>query len=375
MCAFSLNIKSGITYGSVNRIGSLVEKYADNALIISENILSNFGLPGLIKDSLKKKEIKSILFDEVAPNPGSRVAEKVIDFAKISHIKAVIGIGGVGLLSIAKIVSKLVPNTIGLDDYLSYTHFKKKLPESLPYIEIPASFRNPFAFTGFSLIIDSASRSPRLINFESPPDEILFDPDITATLSDKYSSSILFDILLHAVEGYFSSKATFLSDTYFLQAIKLVISSIIMKLTTPANESIRRYASQAGFLTSLGLYAMEPEMGGRITFSINGLFKLSKSWISTVISPHILGFNANCFPDKIKILDELISNNPYFTNDRDSDIVEKIRNFIVSLQLPMRLSDFGIKIEDISRIIEGVNSLDTKKIPPDILSEILNNAL
>lgn len=376
MNTFSLSIPTGINFGTINKIGSITEKYTGNALIITESILSDFGLPELIKDNLKRKKIESILFDEINPDSNSSTIEKIINLAQMSHARIIIGIGGVKLLSIAKTVSKLVPNKISLDNYLSSgDHFKRKLKKTLHYIEIPAAFRNPFSFTGIAYLIDARDRNPKLIDFGSLPDEILFDPDITGTIPDKYTSSILFDIFLNAVEGYFSDTATFLSDTYFLKAIKLIISSIITKITTPANENIRTLSSQAGFLTSMGLYLRKPGIGTRITYSINGIHKLSKSFISVIILPYILKYYSNHYPEKIKTLSETIANNLYFINDKNSSVVEKVRNFIASLQLPMRLSDYGIAIKNLERIVEGANSLDNKKFPVELLSNILKEAL
>lgn len=360
MQVFDFNIPSHLKFGLdvVNRLGNIASIYGNKVLIVTEGILHENNLIERVTNILKDKGCEIILFDEVIPNAMSDVAEYGAEIAGSSYCDVVIGLGGVRALSIAKGIAMLARNKGDIYEYIEGT----KLPvnDSIPYIEIPSTPRNPFMFKDEFWITDFRNRTSHILPVkENTTKYILYDPIVTTTLPRRFTAATIIDSLANAIEGYISTKSNFLSDIMFLKAIELFSTFIFDAVKIPDDLNARAKLSLGGLLTSLGLSMSTTGITSAISFVLNSRYKIHKSLTSSVLLPYVLDFNITATPEKLVRIAQAMGEDISTLSVVEAAIkaVERVRKIIIELELPVKLEEFELHKDDMINIADEARKL------------------
>ena len=360
MADISFHMPANVVFGldAVNRVGNLLSNYGKRALLVTEAILYEQGIIDRIQDLLSRKEIETIVYDEIVPNATSTCVDDGVKLAKSAHIDMIIGLGGVRALSTAKCVAMTAPQESSFDDFLAETEPKEN---PLVYIEIPTTCRNPFMMVDRYIIVDARDRRAH-IGATQPgiTKEIIVDPKLSLTLPAKYTATTMLDSLLSAMEGSLSTRANFFSGSLFDAAITIIGNSVKEAVENPEGPRHRLEAAKAGFLTAMGLATSECGVGTALAYAINARFMVPKSWVATILMPYVLEFNAKGNPEKLVHFGKLMGTDLEERNivDAANATIESIRSLIGTLGLPSRLRDFDLELDGMIDIVEVAHSFD-----------------
>ena len=306
-----------------------------------------------------------IIFDDVVPNAMSDTVEYGAELTRSAYANVIIGMGGIRALSISKAIAMLANNQGDMRDY-----FEGKLPknDSLPYIEIPSTPRNPFMFRDELWLVNAKNRSCAILPVkENSTKSIIFDPMITTSLPRRFTATTSIYTLSNAVEGFLSNKSNFFSDTLFLQAIKLIKENIFNAATIPDDIASRANLGLAGLLTSLGLNMSSAGIASAVSFVLSARYRIHKSLAISVLLPHVMNFFITAIPQKFvqltKIFSQELTN--LSTVDAALKAIDEIRKIIIKLQLPTRLSEFELNKDDLINIAD-----EAKKFECSIIFQI-----
>lgn len=377
----SFSIPTEIKFGLevVNRIAATVSQYGERVLLVTEAILYEGKVIDRIQSLMEKKNLQYIVYDEVVPNATSAVVDEGVKLARGVHAGIVVGLGGVRTLSVAKCIAMVTPSEAEMDDYLSGVQPKG---DPLPFISVPTTCRDPFLLVNEYLMTDSRDRTAKIGRTQAGITRtVIMDPKLSATLPAKFTATTVMDTFLGAVEGYLSSRSNFLSDTFFLRALELIGKTIGPLRDQPDDLRVRMNASMAGLLTALGLTVSKTGVGAALSYAINGRFMVPKSWISSIMLPHILEFYSGVTAEKLTVVggllgEELTELAPVEGAGRT---VEAVRRILGSLGLPTRLRDFDLKLDDMVDIAGTARSFDMmnylpRSISTEDLYELLKSA-
>lgn len=372
MADISFSIPSQIRFGLdvVNRIGTIVSEYGERALLVTEAILYEGKVIDRIQGLLDKKGMQYIVFDEVVPNATSSVIDEGVTLARGAHAEVVIGLGGMRTLSMAKCIAMTAPESNDIDDFLSGV---RPVTKPLAYIEIPTTCRNPFMLTDEYLVTDSKDRVARIGQSQKNiTSAVIVDPKLTVTLPVKYTATTIIDTLLSAVEGYISNRSNYLSDTFLAGAIELIGKTVKQAVEQPEDIRARINSSMAGVLTALGLTMSKQGIGAALAYSINGRFMVPKSWISSILLPHVMEYSINSSTEKLARIGILMGEESGSENessvDRAANGIEAVRRLIGSLGLPVRLRDCDLELDDMIDIAGTARSYDMMNYLPRAIS-------
>lgn len=372
MADISFSIPSQIRFGLdvVNRIGTIVSEYGERALLVTEAILYEGKVIDRIQGLLDKKGVQYIVFDEVVPNATSSVIDEGVTLARGAHAEVVIGLGGMRTLSMAKCIAMTAPESNDIDDFLSGV---RPVTKPLAYIEIPTTCRNPFMLTDEYLVTDSKDRVARIGQSQKNiTSAVIVDPKLTVTLPAKYTATTIIDTLLSAVEGYISNRSNYLSDTFLAGAIELIGKTVKQAVEQPEDIRARINSSMAGVLTALGLTMSKMGIGAALAYAINGRFMVPKSWISSILLPHVMEYSINSSTEKLSRIGVLMGEESGSENessvDRAANGIEAVRRLIGSLGLPVRLRDCDLELDDMIDIAGTARSYDMMNYLPRAIS-------
>lgn len=370
MADISFTVQTDIRFGLdvINRIATVVSQYGERVLLVTEAILYEGKVIERIQALFEKKNIQYIIYDEVVPHATSNVVDEGVKLARSAHAEIVVGLGGVKTLSIAKCVAMAATQDGEMDDYLSGVQPKGK---PLAYIAIPTTCRDPFLLLDEYLVIDGRDRSTKIGRAQKGITKAaIIDPKLTVTLPAKYTATTLLDTLLVSVEGYISARSNFLSDTLFSRACELIGRVTGQVATQPEDLRVRMSASMAGLLAALGLTMSKTGVGTAVAYAINGGFMVPKSWVSTILLPHVMELFSTVAAEKLAKVGSLLGEDLTDTNavEGAGRAVEAVRRLIGTLGLPTRLRDFDLNLDDMVDIAGTARSFDMMNYLPRAIS-------
>lgn len=365
-----LHVPTRILFGPdvVNRMGQTVADLGNRALLVSESGNNHKQLADRVEDLLSKKGVDTIHFDQVGPGGSNATLDELISLARVSQARVVIGLGGMKVLSAARCAA-----VAAASDTSIYRILDGRQPSqpAIPYVEVPTSFRNHVMLRDEFVISDTETGHARLVRTAPGLVKAVFlDPNLAATMSAKYAAATMLDTLLACIEGYLSTRSTFLSDTLFLRAIDVLKASIDELARDPREMTSRVHAGEAGLLCALGLTMSSQGAGGALTYAINSLHNVPKSWVATALLPHILDHVAGVKPAKVaRIARALGEDVPGLHDGEDAAQASAVaRRLIAKLGLPGRLRDFDISLDNMSEIAEVAAGFEMVSFGPVALS-------
>jgi alcohol dehydrogenase class IV len=351
---FVFDLPASVIFGNdaVNRVAQAAAQFGSRALLVSEPVQREQGVVRRVEDLCARRDVNLMTHADLPLRTTTANVSELVSLARASKTQVVIGLGGMRVLAAARATA-----IAAADGNSLYRLFEGEQPAgaAIPFIEVPTSFRDHFMFRSRFFITEAESRTARPIDVESGVARVvLFDPKLAMSLSTKYAASTMMDILLASVEGYLSTKSAFLSDTLFLRAIDTVKEAVDDLLRSGDSVGPRERATQAGLLTAVGLSISSQGAGGALTYAMNSRFSVPKSWLATVLLPHVLDYHAGVRPEKVaKIARALGEDIPGISNQDDANQASTVtRRLIGKLSLPARLQDFDLRLDDMVEVAE-----------------------
>lgn len=343
---------------SVARIGQLVKEWGNRYMLIIDPVLEEFGLIDKIKQSLADRKVDYFIFSEIPSSPDTTVIEQALKLARESHIHGVITVGGTKATNIGRAVCALCNEVNNLYDYVDGAAL---LAGALPLICVPTTMKDLFLFRDETPIIDARSRQLKILKLQNGITKLaIFDPNISVTLTQNQIASITLQTLCMAVESYISQKSNFLSDTISEKAIELLSSSLDGAPKLASATPPEMFLAQGGCMASLAAGICFPGASTLLSLTINARFKSNRSLIMSILFPYIIEDAAKYKTDKLAKIARIMR----VATDTTSDdaavaaLAENIRTRLAMANLPTRLKDLGVEIEQLAFAAEDAGSLD-----------------
>ncbi len=347
-----VQIPGKVYFGSdlLNLTGSLVSEFGNRVLFIGDYPLHEGRHIEKVLDALQGKGLQCILIDDLGTYGSTRTFSDVVEFAQTSRIEVVLAMGGIRTLFAGRNVA---------------SRYKQiaRTPEGqrVSYMEIPTVFRYPFLLLNAYLEFDPTLR--RLQVLQIPADLFkgaLIDPGTMAGLSSKYAGTLLMDTLLHALEGYVSPEINFLSETVFQGALQRMGDALEEVMRGEKNLRHRVKAAHAGVLISIGYTTLRMGPGIALSYALNNLFGIPKSWAGAVLLPHFSDAYSDTHPELLSQAAQLLGEDTFGVSAAEAaaSVSARIRRAMALLGLPSRLRDFDLKLNKLVEAAEAAAALD-----------------
>ena len=109
--SFSVNQPTSIHFGvgAIKQLGDVINSVnGKRVFLVADPGLKKAGIIRQITSVLKRKKIPCTLYDNVAPEPGLKLADQGLKLARKNRCDCVVGVGGGSALDVAKAVAFLV---------------------------------------------------------------------------------------------------------------------------------------------------------------------------------------------------------------------------------------------------------------------------
>ena len=374
MADFIFRISPNIVLGpyTLSRIGQFVREYGSRFLIVMDPILKEVNLADKLLEPLSERKIDYFVFNEFGENADTKTIERVLALARDGHIHGVIATGGSKVLNVGCAVASLYNENHDLYDYVDGA---VPTTGALPLVCVPTTIREPFIYASVAPIVDSRSRQIRLLKTQSALCKLaVLDPNLTLTLTDNQNTAMALETMCLSLEAYLSQKATFFSDMLVEKSIELMGYAIggspTLEITTP--EDILK--SQAGCMASLAAASSAPGLGTLLSLCINSRFTVSRALIASILLPLIIEDAGKFKIERVEKLAHLSRIVPSDVHGEEAvaRFAEHIRQLLAKANLPSRLKELSISIEQLALAAEDAGQLElVNTLPRSMTSDDL----
>ena len=230
------------------------------------------------------------VFDKVEQNPRHETVDQAGERARQIEPTVIIGLGGGSVLDAAKAIALLAKNPGHIEDYEGK---RKYLNPPLPVLAVPTTCGTGSEVTWVSVITHSQRNFKMSIKGpEMFPAVALVDPDLLSSLPPALVASTGMDALVHAVEAYSVKPATFITDIFAREAIRLILSALPEAYRDiKAQHTARENLMKGSMLAGMAFGNSDVGAVHCISESIGALFDTPHGVANSIFLPYVMEFN------------------------------------------------------------------------------------
>ncbi len=358
---FSLYIPTRIVFGcgEIKRLAT--EKLpGKKALIVisSGTSMKKYGYLDKVIELLKENETESVVFNKILPNPTKKHVMEAAALCKDEKCDFIVGLGGGSSIDSAKAIAVMACNPGDYWDYIpAGTGKGRPVSKALPVVAIPTTAGTGTEADPWSVITNEDTKEK--IGFGSEltyPILSIIDPELMLSIPPHLTAYQGFDAFFHAAEGFIANCSTPISDLYALEAIRLLYKYLPVAVADGRNIKARAKVAWASTLAGLvestssctSEHSMEHAMSAYYPQLPHGagLIAISEAYFET--------FRNDCMKRYMKMAEVMTQ----LKSNRPSDFIDALVRMQKECKVhELKLSDWGIKMEDFPKMVQ--NARDT----------------
>jgi alcohol dehydrogenase class IV len=329
-------------------------------------------LAGLLKRATEVLEgggLDFSVFDRVEPDPNTQIVEAAAQLAQSTKSDIIIALGGGSSIDTAKAASILATNKGKAADYEGIIPTYGVPP--LPVITIPTTAGTGSEISSAAIITDEERHSKMIIKSGSGQTfakAAILDPFNLIGIPSKVAAETGIDALTHAIEAYVSLRRTFVTDSFSLNAIRIIFKNL---RTFVANTS--DISSASNMLNASCLAGVAMTTGGlglihAMAHPLGVYGKISHGLACGLLFTHVLEHNLISSAERYGNM--AIAANPYSgieamreTNNA-SKLIDEVKHLLEDLHFPKTFRDIGISVELTDKIIDDAYNSYLAQINP-----------
>jgi alcohol dehydrogenase class IV len=333
--------------GSLKQLGQCSRRMGgDKVLLVTDPGIIDKGWVDEALGYLKQEGLDTVVYDNVVSNPRAfQVEQGALEYSR-NACDVIVAIGGGSPMDAAKGIAILVSNQGRIEDYVGCNLITQPIP---PLICVPTTAGTGSDVSQFAIIADQEKKiKMTILSRAIMPDISLIDPRLLQTESSELIASTGMDALTHAIEAYVSSLSWSLTDPHASHAIKLVfrhLKEAVYRKSLDPLEGMAIASLEAGAAFSnaiLGaVHALAHPLGGR--------YDMHHGLANAILLPIVLRKNLEHAPEKYALIANAmgIDTRGKTSAEAAGQVPEQIEALIKALHIPTKLSQVGVKKEDI----------------------------
>ncbi len=309
---------------------------------------------GIIDSGIADKVFDSFpgiqVFDEVEQNPKHSTVDKAGEVVRKLKPDLIIGLGGGSALDAAKAVALLATNPGRIEEYEGKGKYKSP---PLPVLAIPTTCGTASEVTWVSVITHTERMFK--MSIKGPlmfPAVALVDPDLLVTLPSPLIASTGMDALTHAIEAYTVKPATFMTDIFARESLRLIFQSLERAYRNIKDDREAREMIMKGSMIA-GMAFGNSDVGAVhcIAEAVGSLYDTPHGVANSVFLPYVMEFNLPAAKSRYAEIARIAGIQEEETEAAAQKLIQKIKDLSHSLSIPS-FRDLGIEKDKFAELAE-----------------------
>lgn len=283
----------------------------------------------------------------IAPDPSIDSLQEVTNQVMAMSPDWIIAIGGGSVLDTAKAAAVIATNGGNVEAHIRGTLSIER--HGTPLIAIPTTSGSGSEVTPYASITDTKETQKISLSHDYLfPRFAVLDPWLTLSLPQRQSAISGMDALSHAIEGYWSNRATPTTDALALSAARLLLEQLIKTQNSPEDLKARQLTMEGSMLAGLTISNARTTAVHAVSYPMTVFYQVPHGLACSLLLPSMIRFNAGAMGQEkeLRLLEALGA----VSMGHVAELVELLQS---KLKLPGRLSDVGISSEGISKIVDN----------------------
>lgn len=341
--------------GAINSAPAEIKRLGGaKVLVVTDPGLVAAGLVGRLESLLDQAGLAHGRFDQVPADPPYEVAGQAARMVEELGAQVIVGMGGGSALDIAKVASVLATNPGPVDALFGIDLVPAP---GIKTVLIPTTAGTGSEVTPIAILSDHHEKLKKgIVSPHLFPACAILDPELTLGLPAAVTAATGMDALIHAVEAYTSRNATPITDLLAREAMTLIFANLRTAYANggdlPAREAMLRGSLLAGMaFANAGVTAVHA-----FAYPIGAEFHIPHGVANSIMLAPVMEFNMLGNLPKFAAMASMFGEDTVGLSPREAALlaVEAMRTLAEDLEVPMRLSRFGVRDEDIPALAQGV---------------------
>ena len=369
--SFDYQIKTELYFGRKREeeVGKILFKHNANKvlIVIGQSSVIKSGLLNRVIKSIEMENISYTILQGVRANPTFELVKEGIKLINEYNIDFILAVGGGSVIDTAKCIAV---NACYEGDIMDFNLHRATPEKALPLGVILTIAASGSEMSTSCVMQDDELKTKMGFNSELVrPVFAIENPELTFSVNKEQTAYGVVDILMHTLERYFTKSDEYeLADELALGLLKNVINVGLIAYNEPDNYDARARLMLASSLSHNGytnvgkkylmpVHQLEHALSGKFIHVAHacGLAILFPGWADKYYRYDV---------DKFARLGNYLFN----IDDKNKEEAAKkcinaFREYFKKLGMPSRLSEVGVKKEDIEELANLISQNKTRSIP------------
>lgn len=351
---FILNETSYFGQGSISVIpDEVAARGFKKAFVVTDKSLMEFKVATKVLKVLDDAKIAYAVFDDVKPNPTIENVQSGVAAFKAAGADFIISIGGGSAMDTGKAVGIIINNPEHAD-VRSLEGAVQTKNKCVPTIAIPTTAGTAAEVTINYVITDvEKKRKFVCVDPHDIPVVAIIDSDMMSSMPKGLTASTGMDALTHAIEGYICKGAWEMSDMFELKAIEVISRSL--RSAVAGEPKGREDMALGQYLAGMAFSNVGLGIVHSMAHPLGAFYDTPHGVANAIILPTVMEYNAPATGDKYKYIAEAmgVSTKGMSQEEYRKAAVEAVRKLSEDVGIPAKLSDVGVKKEDLDFLSES----------------------
>lgn len=350
-----LNETAYIGPGAIdNIVPEIQNRGLKKALVVTDPDLIKFGVTAKVTRKLDEAGVAYKVFDRVKANPTiANVKDGVAVFEK-AGADVLVAIGGGSAIDTAKAVGIIAANPDHAD-VRSLEGAVQTKNKSVPILAVSTTAGTAAEVTINYVITDEEKhRKFVCVDPHDIPVVAVVDPDMQSSMPKGLTAATGMDALTHAIEGYITKGAWELTDAIHLKAIEIISRSLRSAVAGEAkgreDMALGQYVAGMGF-SNVGLGIVHS-----MAHPLGAVYDTPHGVANAIILPTVMEYNAPATGEKYREIARAMGVagvDAMSEAEYRKAAVDAVRALSKDVGIPAKLSDVGVKEEDVQFLSES----------------------
>lgn len=369
MNRFILNETSYFGSGSRSVLAQEINQRGfQKVFLVSDNVLANCGVLEKVKKVLDDAKISYETFLDIKQNPTIKNCKDALAAFKKAKADCIVAVGGGSVMDTGKAVG-IVMNNPEFADIKSLEGVAPTKNRCVPIIALPTTAGTAAEVTiNYVITIEDEERKIVCVDPKDIPICAIIDAELMSSMPKGLIAATGMDALTHAIEGYITKGACEMSDMFSLKAIEM-ISRALRKASLEKDVKAIEDMATAQYIAGMSFSNVGLGIVHSMAHPLGSIFDIAHGVANALLLPVVMEFNKDSSIEKYKNIAVAMGGEIKGLNDLQAAnlAIELVKKLSLDVGIPQKLSDIGIKEENISKLAaQAIKDVCTGGNPKDV---------
>ncbi|MBR5464763.1 MAG: lactaldehyde reductase [Alistipes sp.] len=319
-------------------------------MLITDKDLVKFGVAAKVEEVLNGAEIPYEIFSDIKPNPTIKNVLDALAAFQASGADCIVALGGGSSIDTAKAVGVIHTNP-EFKDVRSLEGVAPTKNRAVPTFALPTTAGTAAEVTINYVITDEENKKKMVcVDPNDIPMCSVIDCELMMSMPKGLTAATGMDALTHAIESYITPGAWTMSDMFEEKAIELIHQHLYNAVQNGQDVVAREGMANAQYIAGMGFSNVGLGIVHSMAHPLGAFYDTPHGVANALLLPYVMEYNAES-PAKAKYLGIAKAMGVDTTGMSEDEgvkaAIEAVKALSVSINIPQRLSEIGVKKEDL----------------------------